>query len=150
MFGILNNRLTVQDATTNQTSNSTNLSYFSFAFPVSENMAVVFGMQPTSSVGYSLINTINNVDGDPIDITQFSGTGDVNRVYGGFGLKLFKGFSVGFEADFLFGNIQNNVLNIREGVALGSKNVEDSNIRGASVKVGVQYKTEVKDDLNLQ
>tara|TARA_R110002072_G_scaffold71681_16_gene171780 strand:+ start:789 stop:2078 length:1290 start_codon:yes stop_codon:yes gene_type:complete len=149
VFGILNNRLTVQDATTNQTSNSTNLSYFSFAFPVSENMAVVFGMQPTSSVGYSLINTINNVDGDPIDITQFSGTGDVNRVYGGFGLKLFKGFSVGFEADFLFGNIQNNVLNIREGVALGSKNVEDSNIRGASVKVGVQYKTEVKEDLNL-
>jgi len=148
-FGLLNNGLTVKDANTNQTSNSTNLSYFSFAFPVSESMAVIFGLQPTSSVGYSLINTTTNADGDPVDITQFSGAGDVNRVYGGFGLKIFKGFSVGLEADFLFGNIKNNVLNIREDVALATKNVEDSNIRGASVKVGAQYKTNIKGDLNL-
>jgi hypothetical protein len=149
VFGILNNGLTVKDGTTNQSSSSTSLSYFSFAFPVSKTMGVVFGMQPTSAVGYSLINTINNTSGDPIDITQFSGTGAVNRVYGGFGLKLFKGFSVGFEADFLFGNIQNNVLNLREDVALGTKNVEDSNIRGASVKVGAQYKTEIRNDIHL-
>ena len=110
-FGLLNNRLTVDDGTTSQTSNSSNLSYFSIAFPLSPKMAVAFGMQPTSSVGYSLINTINNIDGDPIEVTQFSGNGDVNRIYGGFGLKVFKGFSVGLEADFLFGNIQNNVLN---------------------------------------
>tara|TARA_R110001632_G_scaffold2297_10_gene10105 strand:- start:14692 stop:15981 length:1290 start_codon:yes stop_codon:yes gene_type:complete len=148
-FGLLNNGITIKGTDTNQTSNSTNLSYFSFAFPVSESMAVIFGLQPTSSVGYSLINTITDIDGNPIDITQFSGTGDVNRIYGGFGLKVFKGFSVGLEADFLFGNIQNNVLNVREDVALGTKNVEDSNIRGASIKVGAQYKTNIKGDLNL-
>ena len=93
VFGVLNNDLTVKDATTSQSSNSTNLSYFSFAFPITKKMAVVFGMQPTSSVGYSLINTITNDDGDAIEITQFSGSGDVNRIYGGFGLKIFKGFS---------------------------------------------------------
>jgi len=106
-------------------------------------------MQPTSSVGYSLINTITNDDGDAIEISQFSGSGDVNRIYGGFGLKLFKGLSVGLETDFLFGNIQNNVLNLREGNSLASKNVEDSNVRGASVKVGAQYKTTITKDLNL-
>ena len=148
-FGLLNNGITIKGTDTNQTSNSTNLSYFSFAFPVSESMAVIFGLQPTSSVGYSLINTLTDIDGNPIDITQFSGTGDVNRIYGGFGLKVFKGFSVGLEADFLFGNIQNNVLNVREDVALATKNVEDSNIRGASIKVGAQYKTNIKGDLNL-
>jgi hypothetical protein len=149
VFGILNNGLTVKDGTTNQSSSSTSLSYFSFAFPISKKMGVVFGMQPTSAVGYSLINTINDTSGDPIDITQFSGTGAVNRVYGGFGLKLFEGFSVGLEADFLFGNVENNVLNIRDNVALGTKNVEDSNIRGASVKVGAQYKTEIRNDIHL-
>ena len=149
VFGVLNNDLTIKDATTSQSSNSTNLSYFSFAFPITKKMAVVFGMQPTSSVGYSLINTITNDDGDAIEITQFSGSGDVNRIYGGFGLKLFKGFSVGIETDFLFGNIQNNVLNLREGNSLASKNVEDSNVRGASVKLGAQYKTTITKDLNL-
>ena len=149
VFGVLNNDLTIKDATTSQSSNSTNLSYFSFAFPITKKMAVVFGMQPTSSVGYSLINTITNDDGDAIEITQFSGSGDVNRIYGGFGLKLFKGFSVGIETDFLFGNIQNNVLNLREGNSLASKNVEDSNVRGASVKIGAQYKTTITKDLNI-
>ena len=128
VFGVLNNELTIKDADIEQSTNSTNLSYFSFAFPVSKKMGVIFGMQPTSSVGYSLINTLNNEEGVPIEITQFSGTGDVNRIYGGFGLKLFKGFSVGLEADFLFGNIQNNVLNAREEVTLATKNIEDSNI----------------------
>lgn len=149
VFGILNNDLTIKDSETNQSSNSTNLSYFALAFPISKKMSVTFGMQPTSSVGYSLINTLNNSDGDPIEITQFSGSGDVNRIYGGFGLKVFKGFSIGFEADFLFGNIQNNVLNVREDVALATKNVEDSNLKGGSVKVGVQYKITTQKNLNL-
>jgi len=149
VFGILNNDLTVKDSQTKQSSNSTSLSYFGLAFPITKKMSVTFGMQPTSAVGYSLINTLNNSDGDPIEITQFSGSGDVNRIYGGFGLKVFKGFSVGFEADFLFGNIQNNVLNIRENVALATKNVEDSNVRGGSVKLGVQYKVTTPKKLNI-
>jgi len=149
VFGILNNDLTIKDASTKQSTNSTNLSYFSLAFPVSKKMAVVFGMQPTSSVGYSLINSLNNDDGDLIEITQFSGAGDVNRIYGGFGMKIFKGFSVGLEADFLFGNIQNYVLNAREDVDLATKNVEDSNVSGGSIKLGAQYKTTITKDLNL-
>tara|TARA_B100000787_G_scaffold170052_1_gene163688 strand:- start:41702 stop:42991 length:1290 start_codon:yes stop_codon:yes gene_type:complete len=149
VFGILNNDLTIKDASSKQSSNSTNLSYFSFAFPVSKKMAVVFGMQPTSSVGYSLINTLNDIEGNPIEITQFSGAGDVNRIYGGFGFKVFKGLSVGMELDFLFGNIQNNVLNVRQDVPLATKNIEDSNIRGGSIKVGTQYKTNITKDLNL-
>lgn len=149
VFGILNNDLTVKDSQTKQSSNSTSLSYFGLAFPITKKMSVTFGMQPTSAVGYSLINTLNNSEGDPIEITQFSGSGDINRIYGGFGLKVFKGLSVGFEADFLFGNTQNNVLNIRENVALATKNVENSNVRGGSVKMGVQYKVTTPKKLNI-
>ena len=60
VFGVLNNDLTISDADVNQSTNSTSLSYFSIAFPLSKKMAVVFGMQPTSSVGYSLINFSNS------------------------------------------------------------------------------------------
>ena len=63
VFGVLNNELTIKDADIEQSTNSTNLSYFSFAFPVSKKMGVIFGMQPTSSVGYSLINTLKANNG---------------------------------------------------------------------------------------
>lgn len=148
-FGILNNDLRIKDFDTNQSSNSTSLSYFSIGIPVSPRVGLIAGMQPTSAVGYTLINTIEDANGDILDLTNFSGTGAVNRIYGGIGAKLFDGFSVGFEADFLFGNVENSVLNVRQNVVLGTKNVENSNIRGGSIKVGVQYKKELKDDLHV-
>lgn len=148
-FGLLNNGLRLQDADTDQTSNSTSLSYFSVGIPLGNGIGLVAGMQPTSAVGYSLVNTIEDSEGDILDLTQFSGTGAVNRLYGGFGVRLFEGFSVGAEFDFLFGNVTNNVLNLRQNVVLATKNVEDTNIRGGSVKVGAQYRKVIKDDLHV-
>jgi hypothetical protein len=148
-FGILNNDLRIRDADTDQSSSTTNLSYFSIGIPLSPRIGVIAGMQPTSAVGYSLINTIEDVDGSVLDLTQFAGTGAVNRLYGGFGIRVFEGFSVGLEVDYLFGNVQNSVLNLRDNVALATRNVEDSNIRGGSVKVGVQYKKQLKNDMHV-
>jgi len=146
-FGILNNDLRLKDADTNQSSNSTSLSYFSVGIPIGKGIGLVAGMQPTSAVGYSLINTIEDTDGELLDLTQFTGTGAVNRIYGGFGARLFEGFSIGAEVDFLFGNVLNNVLNVRQNVVLATKNVEDTDIRGGSIKVGAQYRKVIKDDL---
>lgn len=148
-FGALNNDLKVKSATSSQSSSSTSISYFSLGIPLGNNMGMIFGMQPTSSVGYSLINNTNDIDGNLIDITEFSGNGSVNRVYGGFGIQLFKGFSAGFETDFLFGNIENNVINLRAGVDLGTRNMEIANIRGGSIKVGVQYENKIKEDVTI-
>jgi hypothetical protein len=148
-FGLLNNDLRIRDADTDQSTSTTTLSYFSIGIPLSPKIAVIAGMQPTSAVGYSLINTIEDTEGNVLDLTQFAGTGSVNRLYGGFGIQVFKGFSVGMEVDYLFGNVQNSVLNLRDNVALATRNVEDSNIRGGSVKVGVQYKRQLKNDMHI-
>ena len=148
-FGAFNNDLKVKSTTSSQSSSSTSISYFSFAVPLGNKMGMIFGMQPTSSVGYSLINNIEDIDGTIIDITQFSGNGSVNRAYAGFGMQFFQGFSVGFEADFLFGNIENNVINLRDGVDLGTRNMEIANIRGGSIKLGMQYENKIKEDLTI-
>lgn len=148
-FGLLNNDLRVKDPDTNQSSNSTSLSYFTIAVPVGNHIGMVMGMQPTSAVGYSLINSIEDTDGELIDLTQYTGDGALNRLYGGFGVRLFKGFSIGAEVDFLFGNVQNNVLNLRQNVVLATKNVEDTNIRGGTIAAGAQYRKVLKDDLHL-
>lgn len=146
-FGVLNNDLTIKSETTEQSSTSTSLSYVALAFPISNNAGFSFGMQPVSSVGYSL-TTLNEVNGIA-EASLFEGTGGVNRFYGSFGINVFKGLSLGVEADFSFGNIENSVTNQIEDVSLATKYRENTNIRGGSVKFGTQYQKELKNNLIL-
>ena len=148
-FGLLNNDLTIKDNTGSQSSTSTNLRYISLGFPIGENAGFSAGFQPVSAVGYSLTNQQLDANNDISEITLFSGNGGVNRVYGAFGIKVLKDLSVGFEADFSFGKIENNVLNQRADVQLATKYSKSSIIRGGSFKIGAQYKKELKKNLRL-
>jgi len=138
-FGLLNNDLNIKTNNTKQNSNSTSLSYLALAFPIGKKAGFSFGVQPISTVGYSLTNTLLDSNGEGSEITLFEGDGGVNRFYGSFGIKVFKGLSVGVEADFSFGNIENSVTNQRADVALATKYKENTNIRGGSLKFGAQY-----------
>ncbi|PQB09039.1 hypothetical protein BST83_01455 [Polaribacter filamentus] len=144
-FGILNNDLTVKSGTSKQNVNSTSLSYFALAFPIGNKAGLSIGLQPVSSVGYSLTNTATDFS----ERTSFSGDGGVNRIYSSFGIKVAKGFSVGVEADYNFGNVDNSILKEINGVSLATKYEENTFIEGTSVKLGVQYQKELKNKLIL-
>jgi hypothetical protein len=148
-FGILNNDLTVRSGDTKQNVNSTSLSYFALAFPIGKKAGLSFGLQPVSSVGYSLTNSITDSDGDISEISLFSGNGGVNRIYSSFGIKVAKGLSVGVEADYSFGNVDNSIINQRVDVTLATKYKETTFIEGFSVKLGAQYQKELKNKLVL-
>ena len=148
-FGILNNDLTVKSGTSTQNVNSTSLSYFALAFPIGNKAGLSIGLQPVSSIGYSLTNSMTDNNGELSEISSFSGNGGVNRVYSSFGIKVAKGFSLGLEADYNFGNVDNSILNRRSNVSLGTKFDEITVIEGASVKLGVQYQKELKNKLIL-
>ena len=148
-FGILNNDLTVKSGTSTQNVNSTSLSYFALAFPIGNKAGLSIGLQPVSSIGYSLTNSMTDNNGELSEISSFSGNGGVNRVYSSFGIKVAKGFSVGLEADYNFGNVDNSILNRRSNVSLGTKFDEITVIEGTSVKLGVQYQKELKNKLIL-
>jgi hypothetical protein len=102
-----------------------------------------------SSVGYSLSNSIIEDNGDISEITLFSGDGGVNRIYGSFGIKVYKELSLGFEADFKFGTVDNSITSERVDVALATKYNESTTVRGGSVTFGAQYKKELKNKLVL-
>ena len=70
-FGMLHSDLTIKDASLEQTGSSTRLSYFALAFPIGKKAGFSVGMQPVSSVGYSLSNTILD-EGAPSEITVFA------------------------------------------------------------------------------
>jgi hypothetical protein len=148
-FGLLSKDLTVKTNEASQTVNATSLSYFALAFPIGKSAGFSFGMQPLSSVGYSLSNTTLDADGDPTEISIFSGTGGVNRIYGSFGMKVYKGLSLGIEADFSFGSTQNILTKQIANVVYATRYNESSIIRGANVKLGAQYTTKLKNNLIL-
>lgn len=147
-FGLLSNDLTIKTNDVKQTSNSTSLSYVALAFPIGKKAGFSFGMQPISTVGYSLTNTTFDDDGvTPIEISLFEGNGGVNRFYGSFGINVYKGLSVGIEADYSFGSLENGITNQIDGVDLLTKHKEFTKLRGGSIKLGAQYEHKLENNL---
>ncbi len=146
-FGMLNNDLTIKDATGEQSGTSTSLSYFSLGVPLGKKAGMFVGIQPLSSVGYSLSN-LDTISAIP-ERNLYAGAGGINRLHGGFGVKIIKGLSLGLEADFSFGKVENSIANQRKNVSLATKYREETIIRGGSVTLGAQYKKELKNDLIL-
>jgi hypothetical protein len=148
-FGVLNNKLTIDNGSGKQSSNSTSLSYFTLGIPLGKKAGMSFGIQPVSSVGYSLTNTVLDLDGEIAEVSLFSGDGGVSRVYTSFGVKLFKELSLGIEADYSFGNIENSITNQIADVSLATKYKESTQVRGGSVTLGAQFKKQINKDLIL-
>jgi hypothetical protein len=147
--GMTVNDLTVKDFSGSQKSTSTNLSYINIGFPISKNAGVAFGLRPNTSVGYSLLNLVNDSNGDAIEATRFYGSGGTNKIYGAFGISVFKDLSLGLEAEYVFGKTENNVLSQRTNVHLATKNNETTTIRGGGLKLGILYKKEFSNKIQM-
>ena len=91
--------------TTSKTAdiNSTAFSYFAFGFPVkSKKWGSTFGLLPYSNVGYSVSNSITNSNGDK-ETHFYEGSGGLNQFLIGNAWSPVKNFSLGFNASYLFG-----------------------------------------------
>jgi len=146
-LGILNNDLTLKTADTKQNSVSTSLNYIALGFPIGKKAGFSFGLQPLSSVGYSLSNNDFDEDENLSAVTLYSGEGGVNRIYGTFGIQISKSLAIGIEADYSFGAIENSITNQRANVSLASKYKEESVIRGGAITLGTQYQKMFKSNL---
>jgi hypothetical protein len=100
-FNQLQTNTAVQDFT-----NLTTLGYINFGFPVTRWMGMSAGLIPYSQTGYKLI-THDTVAGAGAVTQKFEGNGSLNRVFLGSGFKLHRDLSVGFNASFLFGTLNN-------------------------------------------
>jgi|TARA_B110000238_G_scaffold165250_1_gene180514 hypothetical protein len=146
-LGLLNNDLTLNTADTKQNSISTSLNYIALGFPIGNKAGFSLGLQPISSVGYSLSNNDFDANGDLSAITLYAGKGGVNRIYGSFGIQVSKQFAVGVELDYSFGTIENSITNQRANTSLASKYKEENIIRGGAITLGTQYQKTLKDKL---
>ena len=145
-----NKALELNNGTIKESASSASLSYLALGFPIGENAGVAFGLRPNTTVGYSLLQEFTNSEGELTAINLFSGEGGTNRVFLGFGHKIGKNFSIGIEGAYIFGNIENSLLNRRDGVPLATVEKSDGNVKGTAVKAGLQYQAKVSEKLILR
>ncbi len=142
--------LQVDDGLNTQDASYTSLSYLAIGFPIGEKAGMLIGLQPNSNIGYAIEDEIYNSDEDLIELNTYSGKGGTNRFFGSFGYLVAKGLSFGIEGEYLFGNINNSIVNQRLDVSLNTKYNQTSNITGTSIKIGSQYSKELKNELELK
>ncbi len=144
-----NRGISLKDTSGKQKISNASLSYLAMGIPLGEKGGFVFGLQPNTSVGYSLIDRVLDSNDEVLEINRYNGDGGTNRFFLGVGYEPIKNLSLGLEGEYVFGNIDNSIINRRRGVQLGTRYVTDVRIKGFGLKAGLLYKKELKEDLFL-
>ncbi len=119
------------------------LDYITMQFPITKYLGASIGMLPYSSVGYAFGNEIK------FGAVQNQGSGGINQAYLGLGGK-YKGFSLGVNVAYSFGNIINDVYATPSSV--GQAVIEHvMQIRDWDIVIGAQYTARLSktDDMTV-
>ncbi|PKP04948.1 MAG: hypothetical protein CVU11_02045 [Bacteroidetes bacterium HGW-Bacteroidetes-6] len=120
-----------------------------FGFRAARNWGIAFGLQPYSSVGY-LMSTTSALDSTTNYTTTYEGSGGYNKFYAGTGIKLFKNLSIGLNASYIFGSInQSRRLVFDTSIYLSAKSVTTRFLNDLSFDAGLQYQILIKRDTSF-
>lgn len=112
------------------------------AFQVAKGLGLSFGIMPYTNVGYSytLTNAINP-DGSTSNTVSYTGSGGLHQVFLGAGWSPFKNFGVGFNAAYLWGDIDRYVVSSYTDAYMNSLTKHATvTVRSYLVDLGLQYK----------
>lgn len=108
------------------------LDYITLQVPITKYLGASAGLLPYSSTGYSFGNNIDN------GANSYQGSGGINQLYAGVGVKPFNGFSLGVNFSYLFGKTRNdNYVYTDAGATTLFERVMD--VRDYNVQFGLQY-----------
>lgn len=118
------------------------LDYITMQFPICRNVGASIGLLPFSEVGYSYGDEIVNGE------ASRQGSGGINQAYFGIAGRPFKGFSIGAQIGYLFGNILNdNYAMTSVGTSALFERV--MKVRDYNVEFGLQYSVDINKTNSL-
>jgi hypothetical protein len=123
--------------------------YFAVSLPVGK-FGVGFGLLPYTSVGYKL----ESANSDGLRTNRYNGEGGLNKAFFGVGYRLNDELSVGVDASYNFGNIQNSSIAFvydENDVPVQYQSRQDnrSDLSGVNFNFGLSYKTMLNEKLQL-
>ena len=141
--------------------NNTSFDHVNAAFRLAHNVGMSVGFQPYTKIGYSFSQS-KVVGVDPYtnqNITNsfaYAGSGGLNQAYIGAGWQPFKGFSLGANLGFIWGNIYHQVTqSFEENGTTNSTSYSSlrtyytSNIKSWKSDVALQYQARLNEDQRL-
>ncbi len=120
------------------------LDYITMQFPLGRYMGGSFGLLPYSQTGYSFGNTVTGGEDDEnLGVTSRQGNGGINQLYLGVAGRPFKGFTVGANIAYLFGNTFNDTY---VTTATGDQSLFERVMKVTDYKLdfGVQYSMRIR------
>jgi hypothetical protein len=128
---------------------STTFDYLALNFPVGK-FGVALGLMPYTAVGYKL-ETEND---EGFTTNRFNGEGGLNKAFLGVAYSITDNLSVGVNAQYNFGNIQNSAIEFRfdnDGNRLFAQSKENnrSDLSGLNFDFGVYYISKLNNSLEL-
>ncbi|HZW63085.1 MAG TPA: hypothetical protein VFF15_05490 [Flavobacteriaceae bacterium] len=141
--------ITLKSNTEKAGTTTTTFDYIALAIPVGK-LGFGIGLLPYTSVGYKL----ENFNQDNKLTHRFRGEGGLNKVYFSVGYLLTKGLSIGVDANYNFGNIQNSTIELlynQEGelVQFQTRESNRSDLSGLNFNFGLSYKTMLSEKLEM-
>jgi len=115
-------------------------------FRALKNVGIGFGLLPISTIGYSMSNesTYTTSTGEATQTDTYSGDGGVHEVFLGFGWRPFKGFSLGMNGGFVWGDLTHSVTASFSDANTNSRvRTYDTHVRTYKLDFGVQYEQRV-------
>jgi hypothetical protein len=137
--------INLKSATTSDKASSTTFDYLAVSIPMGK-FGMGFSLMPQTAVGYKL----ENINSNGALLNRFKGEGGLNKVNLALGYLLGKGLSIGIDANYNFGNIQNSVIEYAydtDGVILQNQSKESnrSDLSGLSLNLGLSYKAKINN-----
>lgn len=139
-------------STDSEKAQRTSLDYLAVGLPLGK-FGISFGLMPYSAVGYK-VQSITEAADDPDGLErakQFTGDGEINKVFIGTAYKITQKLSFGFNLNYYFGDINSkSIESITEPITqFATRELNSSNISGFSINTGIMYNTKLSSKLEL-
>ena len=138
----------LQSTSTKQSVNNASLNYISMAIPLKKWWGASVGLMPYSSVGYKVADQ-QNISGVGDVKFVYEGSGGINQVYFGNGIKPFYGLkkaknlkhlSIGANASYLFGSTDNVKRSVFDGTYFfNTRSGTTTRVADLYLDYGMQY-----------
>lgn len=133
---------------------NTSVDYITGAFRLFRGLGMSIGLQPFSTIGYSMESTSEIVrpSGNVIQTETYDGNGGLHNAYVGLGWRPVKNLSVGMNAGFLWGELDHTILASFSDATIDKRRREyQADISTYKLDFGLQYKFRVgrKNNVHL-
>ncbi|MCW5518689.1 hypothetical protein J1N09_02485 [Aureitalea sp. L0-47] len=133
---------TIKTAEESQKASTTSIDYLALGIPMGK-FGASFGLLPYTAVGYNLRTEESGIT------TTYTGSGGVNKAFFALGYQITPKLSIGVDANYNFGNIENTAERREDDIQYGTEEFNKSDLLGFNFNIGAQYKTMINESLSL-